>query len=100
MGTIIGNTVWTGTAFSCNDGSNEIALLHSRYASSNGAVGVCNNGVIVARSLRVEDGYYTSQLNVSVTADIAGKTVVCLHDNVSSQIVQFSNTITTGIYYS
>ena len=52
----------------------------------------------MARSLSVEDNNYTSQLNVTVTPDIAGKTIKCLHDNGSIATLVFSLVIpTTGL---
>ena len=57
----------------------------------------CNDGAIMARSIGVEDSQYTSQLNVTVTDDMAGKTIICLTANASDQIIQFSTTITIGI---
>ena len=97
MGGILGGaTVWKGTVFDCP--LNEIALLHSRFI--NGTFGVCNNGAIVARSLLVEGNNttYTSQLNVTVTSDMAGETIMCVHDiYISSNIIQLSAVIpTTG----
>ena len=68
-----GLTIWTGTAFECSF-SNELVLLHSRFTS---ASGLCNNGDIVARGVSVEDNNYTSQLNVTVTSETAGKTIEC-----------------------
>ena len=91
-----GVTVWTGTAFECSY-YNEIVLLHSRFTS---AYGSCNNGDIVARSLSVEGNNYTSQLNITITPDIAGKTVVCLSDNGTYSKLLFSRVIptVTGLY--
>ena len=94
-GILGGATVWKGTAFDCP--LNEIALLHSRFI--NRTFGVCNNGAIVARSLLVEGNNttYISQLNVTVTSDMAGETIMCVHDNISSNIIQLSTVIpTTG----
>ena len=65
----------------------EILLLHYRFPS---AVVECNNGAIVARSLSVEGNNYTSQLNVTVTSDIAGTTVECGYDNSTHYIVKWS----------
>jgi hypothetical protein len=73
-------TVWTGSGFHCTYSNNDITLLHSRF-SNIGSVGNCNNGAIVARILYVEGNNYTSQLNVTVTLDTAGKTIRCFHDN-------------------
>ena len=35
----------------------------------------------MARTLSVEGNNYTSQLNVTVTLDTAGKTIECVHDD-------------------
>ena len=91
-----GGTIWRGTVFDCPLG--EITLLHNRFA--NGTFGLCNEGAIVARSLSVEGNNYTSQLNVTVTHDVAGKTIECIRDGteIYNTTVQFSIvTPTTGI---
>ena len=83
-------TIWTGSALNC-----EIKLFHQRFTSANGTFRVCNNGAIVAQSLSVEGNIYTSQLNVTVTPDTAGKTIMCLYDNRRSTAIQFSTVIPT-----
>ena len=91
-----GSTVWAGDAFNCSGTDNEIVLLHSRF--HNEINGSCNNGAIVARSLSVEGENYTSQLNVTVTPDTAGKTVECNSDNGTNTILISSFSIpTTGL---
>ena len=85
-----GSTVWTGSAFSCSTSNNEITLLHSRFSSTQGDYGSCNNGDIVARSLSVEGNNYTSQLNVTVTYDTAGKTIMCLYSDGYNDTLQLS----------
>ena len=85
-GTEVGSTVWTGTAF--NDA--EIVLLHSRFHQ--GTSETYRNS-IVAKSLSVEGNNYTSQLNVTVTPDTAGKTIECIYDNGSHEIFIFSTII-------
>ena len=77
-------TVWTGSAFNCY----EIALLHSRFMNTR--TYTCNNGAIVAQSLSVEGNYYTSQLNVTITPDIIGKTIECIVDNGTRSILLYS----------
>ena len=73
-------TVWRGTAFDCENSNDEIVLLHSRFF--NGTGGICNNGTIVGQDIRIDnDTYYVSQLSVSVTSDIVGKTVECVHES-------------------
>ena len=89
-----GSTVWTGSAFDCSRFINDIVLLHSRFLY-NGTGVSCNNGSIVARGLSVEDNNYTSQLNVTVTPGIAGKTIICVSDNGTHAIYIFSQTIPT-----
>ena len=98
MGGVFGGaTIWKGTAFDCPLNDHELVLLHSRFTSANGAFGVCNNGAIVARSLSVEGNNFTSQLSITVSLDIAGKTIMCFHYHLSSDIIQLSAVIpTTG----
>ena len=78
-----GNTIWNGTAFTdCLQ--NEITLLHSRF-SSTGDFGWCNKGAIMARSLGAEENNnYTSQLNITLTPYIAGKTIMCAYDTLTT----------------
>ena len=100
FGRFEGATVWRGTAFDC--ATNEITLLHSVFKSGHGAFGTCNNGAIMAQSLGVENSYYTSQLNVRLTSDTVGKTVMCINVlNLTSAFIQFTTTIenTTGKYF-
>ena len=79
------STVWTGTAFECLCCNDNIILPHDLFSSRS-----CNNGDIVARGLSVEGNNYTSQLNVTVTPDTAGKTVECHRDNGADSILLFS----------
>ena len=83
-GTILGYTVWRGSAFDCTN--EEMSLRHRHFTSESGVAGQCNNGSIVGQSLGVQDGQYTSQLNVTVTADIIGKNIECVYtdfDNIT-----------------
>jgi hypothetical protein len=90
------STVWTGNAFICPP-QNEIVLVHSRFESANGISHSCNNGAIVGRILSVEDNNYTSQLNVTVIPNTAGKTITCIGDNGSTTMLIFSQlTPSTG----
>ena len=86
--------VWTGTAFDCSSTNNEIILLHQRFINRTYDI-TCNNGAIVARSLSAEGNNYTSQLNVTVTIDIAGKTIECIGDNAIRSILLYSWVIPT-----
>ena len=66
--------------------NNEIRLLHSQF-DSNSAFGTCNNGAVLGRSVRVEDDHFTSELVVTVSPDFNNKTVSCIHDAASGDIV-------------
>ena len=101
LGSVGGATVWSGTAFDCPN--NEITLLHSVFKSGHRAFGICNNGAILAWSLQVVDSYYTSQLKVTLTSDVVGKTIMCINVfNLTSEVVHFATTIenTTGNYFT
>ena len=78
----IGNTVWRGSGFDCQNTNNEITLLSSRFASEGGTNGTCNDGTIVASSLKVENNSYTSQLNVTVTCELIERMLIveCIHE--------------------
>ena len=76
-----GATVWNGTAFSgCQQ--NEIRLRHNWFTPAGGPVGTCNNGAIagMGQSLDKQGNNYTSQLNVTITPQTAGKTITCAYD--------------------
>ena len=95
-GTLFGNTVWKGSAFRCL--LEEITLRHRHFLEE--AYGVCNGGSIVGRSLRVEnETYYTSQLNVTISSDLVGKTIECYYDdntNMKQLVGALNITLTTG----
>lgn len=83
-----GKTVWKGSAFDCPDKNDTVNLVHSQFSTENArASGTCNNGMIVGYGIKVEDDCFTSQLNVTVTSDLDGKDIICVHDNGSSELV-------------
>ena len=86
-----GANVWTGSAFNCPSANNYIILLFFNIGTSK----MCNNGAIVAKLLSNEGNNYTSQLNVTVTPDTAGKEVVCLNFNGTHDILISSSIIPT-----
>ena len=90
--TVVGGglTVWKGNAFICPSNNDEIALLHRRFESENGTNNSCTNGAIVGKSLAVEGNNYTSQLNVTITPETAGKTIMCIGDNGTTTMLIFS----------
>ena len=75
------HTVWNGTAFDCASSGNDIILLHSRFNDEGGTRATCNNGAIKGRSLRTAGRTYTSQLVVSVSSEMIGKSIVCTADD-------------------
>ena len=95
-GELYGLTIWTGGVFSKCLPLQEVALIHSEFRAANKSAYSRNcihehgNNSIVAHSLRVENGLYISQLNVTVTSDVIGKSVECLYDN------QINTTTTVG----
>ena len=98
MGTNAGFTVWRGSAFKC--ASNDIILRHMRFTSLEGAMGECNKGSIVGRSVRLEPGsIYISQLNIRVNPELIGESIECVLDdtNVTFRLIGNATVnITTG----
>ena len=75
-------TVFQGSALSCGATSNEISLLHNRFDTTSGTNGSCNNGIIVARSNRIESNCYTSTVNVMfISPSLIGRTIKCIKDD-------------------
>ena len=99
IGSPLGTTVWRGTAFDCTSG--EISLLHRAYAETSvlRAYGECNNGLITAKSLSVADSMcYTSQLNITISNNVIGKSIECHYDDSNTttlQLVGAANIITS-----
>ena len=85
-------TVWGGNGFQCSSG--EILIEHRNFITT----GECNNGRIVARGIRVENGCYTSQLNVTFDAGLQDSSIVCSVDNgtYSRQVGSDTVLTTTG----
>ena len=88
-----GITVWMGDFFRCSNGNQEMALVHSQFTDGPGGetfnTRICDNGDvrIVGRIIRVENGSFTSQLNVTLTPDsdiLAGRRIECAYDNGTS----------------
>ena len=95
MGTIDGFTIWRGSAFNCE--GNEITLRH-RLFTSGGAMGECNRGSIVGRSLRIANGsFYTSQLSIRVSSEVIGEGIECLHEDTNIILIGHAIVnVTTG----
>ena len=77
-----GATVWGGSAFSYQGLNDETILLHCLFPES--ALGNCNSSSIAGYSVRIDNGlYFISQLNVTVSSDMIGKSIMCFYDNNS-----------------
>ena len=70
---LIGSTVWSGSAFHCPRTSNQISLLHIQFEDMK--PGSC--GTLRATALKVSGSNYVSQLNLTATNELNGKTLVC-----------------------
>ena len=89
MGGQGGATIWTGSAFDCQ--GNEITLFHGPTSTIHGE---CNDGAIVGQRVSVEGNLYTSQLNVTVTPNMARKNIMCVYDPMTGRVSDAS------IYFS
>ena len=90
VGTPFGATRWRGNFLGCSNG---IILLHNpeRFTFDKDD---CNDGSIVGQSLAVDGSCYISQLNITVSDDIIGKSIECYY-NFNEQILVDSLTINT-----
>ena len=86
QGDTAGATIWNGTAFLGGCQQNEILLLHRQFTL--GSTRICNNGAIVGQSLGVQGNSYTSELNVTITPEITGKTITCAYNALTSDQTQ------------
>ena len=55
--------------------------LHQR---ARGPTGKYNNGDIEAQSFGAQGNNYTTQLDVTITPDVVGKTIMCVYDALTS----------------
>ena len=95
-----GYTVWRGSAFDCPLSGNEILLSHNNF--EDGTTRICNNGAIVGRSVRIMDNYYTSQLAVSFTTRLDGRTIECMRIGGTASAVTIGSSVlltTTGLFF-
>ena len=92
-------TVWEGSLFECASG--QIILTNSEFGIPGAAFGVCNNGAVVGRGLSIEDGCYTSQLNVTFDARLQGRVVRCSVDDgtLSSEVGRDILSMSTGMHH-
>lgn len=102
LGDKYGATIWNGTAFSgCPQ--NDILLYHDHFRAAGGSRGMCNNGDIVGQSLGIQDNNYASQLSVTITPNIVGKTITCAYDALTTDhtndMIKFSRMV-PGNYHA
>ena len=101
--TVIGDnrgfTLWMGDFFQCSNGNKVLELQHHQFMNiEEGGLPIariCNNGNISGRLIRVENGSYTSQLNVTLTSDVVGRSIECAYDNGTIYRIGSLN-LTTG----
>ena len=75
------STVWKSNFFQCSSGK-ELVLVHRLLSEGEEShARICNDGDTVGRIVRIENNYFTSQLNVTLTAGIAGESIKCIGDN-------------------
>ncbi len=78
-----GVTVWSGTAFDCPSTNNLIPLAHALYSGGTAAA-TCTSGAISGNGTLVDNSgaerCYTSELSVTVSANMDGQTVRCTRD--------------------
>ena len=86
--------MWRGSAFDCDERTNQIQLRHSQFEHG-AAMGVCNNERINGSSLRRVDLNFTSQLVVQldINSTLEERTVACVHNNGSHETVVGNYTI-------
>ena len=84
-----GSTVWRGDGF---QGQCSITLFHSDF--SGGTEGTCNSRAIVGRSIGVENTCYISKLDIFVSPDVIGTTIICIYDDGISPVDVGNSTIT------
>ena len=93
--------IWRGGAFNCERSPNEITLLYNSHSLTENVSQFCNNGDIIARSVKVENTNYglsyTSQLHVSLISDLINSWIECVYDNGFNEALVGSLNVTAGI---
>lgn len=91
----LASITWKGSALSCSSTDNEIHFLLHRNLSQD--IRSCSDGSITGKIIRADDNEtYTSQLNVTLTNEIAGKSIKCVLDNGQSELIAGSLIIPDG----
>ena len=74
-------TEWRGSALNCN-----IVLHHELFLYGN-ATGGCQNNTILAQGLRHNSTHYVSILNITLTSALNEKTIECVYQDESREVV-------------
>ena len=85
-------TVWSGSAFQC--ASREITLRNSDFGSIPLPAMICNDGKIIGHGILQHNNCFTSQLNVTLSEELVGRTVTCGIDD-GRQLTTINNTVLT-----
>ena len=87
--------IWRGSAFNNCSGSNnnEISLRDG------GNVQERCNGTIVGRVVKIENGRFTSQLEVTISSAVTGKSIECAFQN-STRVGSFTTPSEPGTFSS
>ena len=87
-------TSWNGSAFSCANSQSEIRFFNITATDE-----TCNDGMITGRVIRHQDNNYTSQVNVTASTDLTGKSIECarLSDDGSKSVI-FIKTLDIGMW--
>ena len=84
-------TVWRGNAFNCSE--MQINLFHdARFGPT-----FDHCGTLLATIVNINNSEYTSQLNLTATADINGATLMCTVSGNNQE--EFNDTISVGGIY-
>ena len=101
MGGHGGSTIFRGRSFkfiNCTGNIDRLALPHSQFNRPQGTKRSCNNGAIIAWSLQGGNGTYTSQLSVTVTSELIGDVIECIHDTgIAIEVVGMIIISDTGV---
>jgi hypothetical protein len=91
-------TVWQLGNVNCEDKGtqDEITLLHNYTKFTQ--IRTCNNGAIVVQGIDAVNSSYTSQLNITVTYDMVGKTIECSNSDSATSVGSYTvSFLTPGI---
>ena len=86
--------MWKGDAIHCNDNEDEIIFLHSRFLENGNRNKTCNDGDVRGQSVGVMYDKYTSRLNVTLTSELIGKNIMCIHNTITLE--EITSAVFTG----